>query len=483
MIGDAAVSAGSGREGLRVEAPTKGVVEPRPISYWLDALGPLPRRPPLDGDRQVDVAIVGAGFTGLWTAYELQRRQPSLRIAILESEVAGFGASGRNGSWCVPELNAGLDLLTARFGKEPTMALQRALSETVEEVGRSLKAEGVDAAFDRAGVLLLARGAYQVPLLHEHLRSYEAAGLPDEYTWLEGSAARDRLDVAGVAAALYTPNGATLDPGRAVRGLAEAVERRGATIYEDTRAVRVRPGQPVVVDTDRGRVTAGVVVLALEAYLSQLRSYHRRVLPLYSLITITEPLTEDRLAAINWTDRMCVASMRLTVDYLARTREGRILVGGRGAPYDYGSRISSASEHHAATHAGLRRTFEEWFPALKGTRFTHSWGGVLGMPRDWIPQIGFDKSTGVGYAYGYTGHGVATSNLAGRTLADLITDRVTDLTRLPLVSHRSPSWEPEPLRWLGVRFVQRGMTRLDQQGARSGRPLQGGAWVRWLSSH
>ncbi|MGA7173360.1 MAG: FAD-dependent oxidoreductase [Candidatus Dormiibacterota bacterium] len=460
-----------------------GAVGQDSISFWLDSIGPVAPRPSLEGELKVDVAVVGAGFTGLWTAYELQRRDPSLQIAVLEGEVAGFGASGRNGSWCVPELNAGIDLLRKRFGEERAVAVLRELSTTLGEVGGSFEEEGIDAGFDRSGVLLLARGQYQLPLLEDHLKSYRSIGMDGEYVWLDREAARSRLNVTGMEAALYTPNGATLHPGRAVKGLAGAVERRGATIYEGTRVTRVRTGRQALVETERGRVRATVVVLAVEAYLSQLPGYHRRVLPIYSLITLTEPLSDQQLASVNWTTGMCVASMRLTVDYLARTEDGRILVGGRGAPYQFGSRITAANEHHAATHSSLQRLFGEWFPQLRGVRFTHSWGGVLGMPRDWIPQFGFDRDQGLAYAYGYTGHGVATSNLAGRTLADLITDRQTALTTLPLVGHRSPNWEPEPLRWLGVRYVQGALARLDSSGERTGKPLRGGVVARRLAAH
>jgi glycine/D-amino acid oxidase-like deaminating enzyme len=443
--------------------------ETESVSYWLDSLGPIRARPPLDADIDADVAVVGAGFTGLWTAYELQRREPGLRIAILESKFAGFGASGRNGSWCVPELNASLELLTSRFGKDRSLDLHRALLATPGEVERSLNEEGIEADFSRSGVLKVARGRYQVPLLKAEIRSYQEAGVSDEYSWLDRAAAHERLDVAGVEAALYTPNGATLHPGKAVRGLAEAVERRGATIYEGTKVVGVQKGSPARVDTERGQVRAGVVVLALEGYLSQLPGYRRRVLPLYSLISITEPLSESDLASVNWSERMCVGSMRLSVDYFARTVDGRILVGGRGAPYSYGSRILNSSEHHAATHAKLQRMFREWFPGLSSVRFRQSWGGVLGMPRDWIPSISFQPSAGLAFAYGYTGHGVATANLAGRTLADLIMGRESELTGLALVGHHSPDWEPEPLRWIGVRYVQAGLARLDARGERTGR--------------
>ncbi|MGB6771562.1 MAG: FAD-binding oxidoreductase [Candidatus Dormiibacterota bacterium] len=439
------------------------------VSYWLDSLQPIRARPALDSDIEADVAVVGAGFTGLWTAYELQRREPGLRIAILESRFVGFGASGRNGSWCVPELNASLELLSSRFGRDRALALHRALLATPGEVERSLGEEGIEADFSRSGVLKVARGRYQLPLLKAELRSYREAGVSDAYSWLDRAAARQKLDVAGVEAALYTPNGATLHPGKAVRGLAEAVERRGATVYENTRVVRVRKGSPVRVETERGVVRAKVAVLALEGYLSQLAGYHRRVLPLYSLISITEPISERDLASVNWSERMCVGSMRLSVDYFARTADGRILVGGRGAPYSYGSRILTSREHHQATHANLQRMFREWFPGLSSVRFSQSWGGVLGMPRDWIPQIGFQPSSGLAFAYGYTGHGVATTNLSGRTLADLITARETELTSLALVGHHSPDWEPEPLRWIGVRYVQAALARLDARGERTGR--------------
>jgi glycine/D-amino acid oxidase-like deaminating enzyme len=443
--------------------------ESQPVSYWLDSMGPLQARAPLDGDIEVDVAVVGAGFTGLWTAYELQRREPGLRIAILESQFAGFGASGRNGSWCVPELNASLELLSSRFGRDRALALHRALLATPGEVERSLTDEGIDADFSRSGVLKVARGRYQLPLLKAEMQSYQEVGVSDEYSWLDRAATREKLDVAGVEAALFTPNGATLHPGKAVRGLAEAVERRGATIYEGTKVVGVQKGSPVRIETDRGRVRARVAVLALEGYLSQLAGYRRRVLPLYSLISITEPLSETDLASVNWSARMCVGSMRLSVDYFARTAEGRILVGGRGAPYSFGSRILNSREHHPATHAKLHRMFREWFPGLSSVRFSQSWGGVLGMPRDWIPQFGFQPRSGLAFAYGYTGHGVATTNLAGRTLADLITGRESELTSLALVGHRSPDWEPEPLRWIGVRYVQGALARLDARGERTGR--------------
>ncbi len=443
-------------------------------SYWLEAAGVEPTRPLLGGDLDCDVVVVGAGFTGLWTARELLVRQPGLRVVVLEAERAGFGASGRNGGWCVPELNASLDVLTDQFGGQAVRDLQAALCETVDEVRSALTEESIAAGFECSGQLLLARGRYQLPLLRALEREYQRAGLGGHFQWLSPAQVAERIRVTDVVAGLYGAVGATLDPGRAVRGLARAVERRGATIYERTPVLEVLPGRRPVAITAWGRVRAQVVVLALEAYLTRLPGFRRRLLPVYSLITLTEPLTQEQLERVGWMQRFCLGSMRLSVDYLARTEDRRILVGGRGAPYRYGSRIDAGNERHAPTHAALRARFREWFPDLaQEVAFSHAWGGVLGMPRDWIPQFGFDRLAGIAYAYGYTGHGVATANLAGRTLADLISGRASQLTRLPLVGHRSPAWEPEPLRWLGVRYVQGQLAQLDRRGARGGRPPSG----------
>jgi len=224
-------------------------------------------------------------------------------------------------------------------------------------------------------------------------------------------------------------------------------------------------------------------VLAGEAYLTRFRELRRQLLPVYSLIVLTEPLSETRWAEIGWEGRECVSSNRYTVDYLSRTADGRVLFGGRGAPYHFGSRIKDEYDSHGPTHEMLRRTAKEWFPALEGARFTHAWGGPLGVPRDWMPTMAYDPASGLATARGYTGQGVATANLSGRTLADLILDRDTTITRLPTVNHRSRLWEPEPLRWLGVRYVQRGLMKVDDRAERTGEPALGKTLAERLARH
>jgi glycine/D-amino acid oxidase-like deaminating enzyme len=225
------------------------------------------------------------------------------------------------------------------------------------------------------------------------------------------------------------------------------------------------------------------VVLAGEAYLVRLGRLHRQLVPMYSLIVLTEPIDDARWAEIGWAGREVVASARLSIDYLSRTADGRILFGGRGAPYRLGSPIKDAYDRHDPTHEMLRGFVRSWFPMLADVRFTHAWGGPLGMPRDWHPTFAFDPRSGIASARGYVGHGVSTANLAGRTLADLITGEPTPLTELPLVNHQSPNWEVEPLRWLGIRYTQGAMARLDRRSEATGRPPTGRSLAERIASH
>ncbi|MBI1951609.1 MAG: FAD-dependent oxidoreductase, partial [Acidobacteria bacterium] len=277
-----------------------------------------------------------------------------------------------------------------------------------------------------------------------------------------------------------------LQPARLVRGLSRVDERQGGRIYEETEETGIRPGVPGTrpgLRTGRGEAQARAGVLDGEPYRTLLRPLLRSVLPAYALIVLTEPLSEAQWAEIGWQGRECLASFRISIDYLSRTGDGRILFGGRGAPYRFGSAITDAYDRDERTHGMLRRFARDWFPSIERVRFTHAWGGPLGMPRDWMPNVLYDRKTGIASARGYTGHGVSASNLAGRTLADLLGNRRSPLTDLPIAGHRSPSWEPEPLRWLGVRYVQRAMARLDEIGERTGRAPTGSTLAERLSRH
>jgi glycine/D-amino acid oxidase-like deaminating enzyme len=357
------------------------------------------------------------------------------------------------------------------------------MDETVDEIARVIGEEGIDAQWMRGGILRLARGEHQRPGIESAYQALESLGLAGRWQLLDAAQTAAKVRVTDVVASLFTPAGASLHPARLARGLARAVERRGATIYEQTPVTDYETGRTPRLITPYGDVRARKIVLAGEAYSQQLPKLRRTLVPMYSLIVLTEPLAASDWEQIGWRNRELLSSSRLSVDYLNRTADGRILFGGRGAPYRMGSLIDDSLDRHEPTHAMLRRMTVEWFPMLKDVRFTHAWGGPLGMPRVWMPTTSYDAAAGVARAGGYTGQGVATANLFGRIVTDLIAGEVTDLTQLPTVNHRSPRWEPEPLRWLGIRFAQEGFARLDREGERTGKAPTGRTLVERIGRH
>ena len=438
----------------------------RRLSLWFDQLDePLTPRPALAGDLDVDVAIVGAGFTGLWTAYYLQALDPGVSIALVEAEIAGFGASGRNGGWCSALFPVSASTLAREVGKGAAVAQYAAMRESVQEVARVAAVDGLAADLAVGGTVLVARSTAQLA------RARQEVAESDEYdlgtALLDADATRARLAATGVLGGTYTPHCAALQPAALARGLARLVEARGARIAERTPATAL---EAHAVHTRRGTVRAQYVVRATEAYTARLPGHRRELAPVYSLIVATEPLPDSTWDAIGLGERETFSELRNLIVYGQRSADGRLVFGGRGAPYHYASRIRPAYDRAPAVFAALQQTVVELFPVLRGVSITHRWGGPLGIARDWHASVGLDRSNGLAWAGGYVGDGVAASNLAGRTLADLITGRDTALTRLPWVGHRSRRWEPEPLRWLGANAGLRAMTWADAAERRHGRP-------------
>ncbi|MFM7598556.1 MAG: NAD(P)/FAD-dependent oxidoreductase [Actinomycetota bacterium] len=442
-------------------------------SLWWDTLPPdllAPIGPRLDGDVDADVAIVGAGYTGLWTAYYLLTTSPGIRIAILEAQHAGFGASGRNGGWASALFPASLDAVARVGDRDGAIRQQRAMFDTVDEIGRVARAEEWDIHWAKGGTIVAARTPLQWQRAQEEIAHWRSWGFGAEDTALLGSdEARGILGATDVLGATYTPHCAAIHPARLVRSLARTVAARGARIFEQSPAKSIEPG---IVTTATGRVRASYVVRATEGYTPSLPGYRRAMAPVYSLMIATEPLSAADWDRIGLADRPTFSDGRHLIIYGQRTADGRLAFGGRGAPYHFGSRIKPEYDRDPRVFAELWRCLTDLFPHLAGRAVTHSWGGALGVPRDWFASCGLDRATGMAWGGGYVGDGVGTSNLAGRTLADLISDRSTDLTSLPWVDHRSPDWEPEPIRWFGANVGLRVMGSADHVEARTGRPAR-----------
>ncbi len=414
------------------------------------------------------MAVVGAGFTGLWTAYYLLLADPGLRVVVVEARSVGFGASGRNGGWCSALFPASTPALARVGGREAAIAQQQAMRDTVDEVARVVEREGIDAHLAKGGTVTLARSRAQWARARADVAAArEWADTPADLELLDAAAARRRLRATEVLGGTYTPHCAAIHPLRLVRGLAQAVERRGGVVHEHTPATAIEQGRA---HTTRGAVRADVVVRATEGYTPRLPRHRRQVAPLYSLMIGTEPLPARVWDEIGLLHRETFTDYRHLLVYGQRTADDRIAFGGRGAPYHIGSRVSPRFDTEPRVFAALWRTLLELFPVLAGTRVTHAWGGPLGVPRDWCASVGLDRPTGTAWAGGYVGDGVGTSNLAGRTLADLVLSRDTDLVRLPWVGHRSRRWEPEPLRWLGINAGLRLTAAADAEERWTGRP-------------
>jgi glycine/D-amino acid oxidase-like deaminating enzyme len=439
------------------------VTDYRAISLWMDLLDEdLSPRPPLRGSLKVDVAIVGAGYTGLWTAYYLKKADPSLDVAIVEKEIAGFGASGRNGGWCSALFAASDDKITRLHGSEAATDMQTAMQQTVDEVGRVAESEGIDCNFHKGGTLSLATAPAHV----ERIESLAKSDLGD-YSWLDRDETARRLKTEGCLGAAFTPHCARVQPAALARGLARTVENMGVKLFEVSPVTSFDERTAI---TDAGSVTGKVLVRATEGYTALLPDKKRLLMPVYSLMIATEPLPQSFWDGVGWESRETVTDGRHLLIYAQRTADDRIAFGGRGAPYHFGSRIAPSFESEPGVFAELEKVLKSLWPAARDARITHRWGGPLGVPRDWYSSVGLDRSTGQAWAGGYVGDGVSTTNLAGRTLADLITDKETALTKLPWVGHESRPWEPEPLRWLGTNFGLKVMASADRAEARTGKP-------------
>ncbi|MFD8047062.1 NAD(P)/FAD-dependent oxidoreductase [Streptomyces chartreusis] len=420
------------------------------ISFWYADDGLPAAREPLGGDASADVVIVGGGYTGLWTAYYLKQAVPFLRITVLEQKFCGYGASGRNGGWLYNGI-AGRDRYAKLHGHEAAVRLQRAMNDTVDEVIRVAEAEGFDAGIHKGGVLEVARTPSQLARLKEFHAQELAFGEKDRELY-DARRTAERIKVADAVGSTWTPHGARVHPVKLVKGLAAAVEALGVTIHELTPVTEIRPKHAV---TPYGTVRAPYVLRCTEGFTANLKGQHRTWLPMNSSMIATEPLTDEQWESVGWDGRETLGDMAHAYMYAQRTADGRIALGGRGVPYRFGSRTDNDGRTQPETVEALREILVGFFPSLAGVRVEHAWSGVLGVPRDWCATVTLDRTSGLGWAGGYVGSGVATANLAARTLRDLVQIDSgqgvrTELTDLPWVGHKVRKWEPEPLRWLGV---------------------------------
>jgi glycine/D-amino acid oxidase-like deaminating enzyme len=411
----------------------------------------------------VDVAVVGGGFSGLWTAWALQQSDPTLRIAVIERNGVGFGASGRNGGWASALSAVSLSELSRLHGPDNARRLQRTLIEMVADLHQVILDHDLEPGAAFGGTVELIRSPRQAERARHHLGEWRSFGFGDEdYRWMSSAETAELVRATRVQGSLFTPHCLAIQPARLAHRLAALLESRGVSIVQGS-VERITPGR---VECSGWHAKATTIVNATEAYLVQQPHHRRDVIPIYSMMVATEPLDDHLWSEIGLDHRPTFADFRQNIIYGQRTSDGRFAFGGRGAPYHFASRISSEFDTDQRIRDRLVTTLHQLFPLLESSTIDFHWGGPLALPRDLHAYVNLDRSTGIGRLGGYVGDGVTSTFLAGRTMADLILGRATELIDLPWVNHRSRRWEFEPLRWLGVnsgRSLARFSDQLDER--------------------
>lgn len=438
------------------------------LSHWMsrDDLD-TPATVPVDRDEEVDVAIVGGGLSGLWTAWALTQADPTLSVAVFEAERLGFGASGRNGGWLSAKPVGIRDVLAREHGgRAGVLEIEQRLEESIHEVVDVLGAQNIDAR--HGGWMQVARSASEQNRIESYLAKSRSWGVDDGHLrLLTAGEARERVNIAGVTGALYSPDNYCVDPVKMLLALARTVQRAGVRIYTSSRVDTIEPGRLTVgAHTVRARRH---VVVATEGYSSRQRGQRRRMLPLNSAMLVTDQLTDDQWEQIGWAHGDGVSGAAHTYFYGQRTPDGRIAIGGRGKPYRFASGVDRDGEVDQHTIAALTNLLADLFPQVP-LAAAHAWCGVLGVTRDWSPFLDNDPSSKILRMGGYAGQGLTAAHLAGRIASDLILQGDTKLSTLPWVRQMPRRWEPEPLRWIGAHGLYRIYSIADVLEARAARP-------------
>jgi glycine/D-amino acid oxidase-like deaminating enzyme len=439
----------------------------RDKSFWLATRGYEPSAT-LDGSVEVDVAIVGGGFTGLSAAHHLKRSAPDLKIALLEAQVIGFGASGRNGGFNMTLFGLTLSITALRFGKEGAREAHLYMEQAVDTTRDLITELAIDCEYEHPGFLRVATSEkYRARILHE-IDVAHSLGL-EGIEWLGRDQVRERVASPQYLGAWWEPRCGLLNPAKLSWGWKEVVAGQGVQVFEGTPVVEMeRSGSRMRLDTPGGRVLADKVVLATNAYSHLIPQLRRKQVPAWTHIVLTEPVSDERIAAIGWRGREGIEDARNLVHYYRLTSENRLLMGGRDVSIRYGSDMDG--DLNDQVFADLERDVVRTFPSLDGVAFTDRWGGPVSVTLDLAPALGLLGDERVVYSLGCMGHGVSMTHLNGATVADLILERKTDLTDVFFVNRRTLPWPPEPIRTLAAHVIRGYMRWEDRRFDPAGPP-------------
>jgi glycine/D-amino acid oxidase-like deaminating enzyme len=438
-------------------------------SLWRDAaINDAAPREKLSSDIETDVAIIGAGFSGLWTAYYLKKLMPNSRIVIIDANEVGFGASGRNGGWCSGFMPNSIDELAELHGREAAIEMYRQSFATLDEIESVLVTENIDCDFHRGGTICGATNSVQASRVTSGITKFHDFGFTeDDILQLSQTEVEHRINISNLQLASYTPHCAVIHPAKLVDGLARVVEKLGVKIYENSPVTQYQSGS---IKTNHVTCRAQLIIRATEGFTSSIKTHRRILAPLYSYMIATSPLTESQLQTLGWKNRETYHDARNMIIYCQLTADKRIAFGGRGAPYHFASRVKPSYNTHPLIHEKICNSMREIFEKIGDLEITHKWGGPLGVPRNWNPSVNFDARSGLGSLGGYVGDGVAASNLAARTMAHLIAEDNHELTQLCWANNQSRKWEVEPLRYFGINGLLKISESIDAYESKTNSP-------------
>jgi len=393
-------------------------------------------RPALSGSKSFDVAIIGAGFSGLWSAYHLKQLQPELKIAIFEKEYVGFGASGRNGGWASAEYPTSSKRLIKEHGIESYKALRDAITKSIDEIGQIAKQNNWQIDYAKGGSLVFARNKAQLSRI--------SIELDNEHTFLNKSQTQELINIPSALGAVYTPHCAALNPFELARSLGSYLEGIGVEIYEKSAVTKILDKK---LEINGYEITCPISIRATEAFTPRSWMGNRQI-PIYSLMVATEPLPSDVITQIRNNQRATFQEACHLITYAQITGDNRLAIGGRGVRYKLFSRLSERSEIDNRMHSALERRAKSWFPQISQAKFEYRWGGAVALTRRWQAYLNFDRASGRAEIGGYVGDGVTLSYLVAKTLATQISNLKTPA--LPFIDQKIGRWEPEPIRYLAV---------------------------------
>jgi glycine/D-amino acid oxidase-like deaminating enzyme len=428
-------------------------------SFWLATYGPYAPNPPPRGDLTADVAIVGGGFTGLSTAYHLRRSDPGLRVVVLESEVVGYGASGRNGGFSMTLFGFEPSVTKLLFGQQRTLEAHRYMERAVDDVDHLVREHEMQSDYWFPGFLRVATTPAYARRIQRDLDLLTRMGIQG-IEWIDAARLRAEVDSPLFLGAWWEPRCGLLNPAKHVRELKRVAEQAGAEVYEHAPVNEIRRGVRFELRTPTATVRAEKIVLATNAYAHLMPETRSKQAPVFTHMVVTEPLTPAQLDSIGWKNRQGIEDARNLVHYFRLTADNRLAMGGSDVTLAYGRGMQH--DLAARVFGDLERDVVRIFPGLREVRFTHRWGGPVSVPTLLVPEIGQIGDERAYYSIGCIGHGVSLTHLNGRTLADLVLGRRSDLTDIWFVNRRALPWPPEPLRFL-LSHAIRGCFRLEDR--------------------